>query len=378
MSLTEAGRDARDPYLDLLRVASVLTVVWTHWLTAKLWSADGRIGAGSILDEARPLAVATWIFMVSPVLLFVGGAVNHTLYTASGARGFLRRRARRLLPPLITFIGCWALVEGVLHLLDLGGTGVLRWVGLRGVLPFGPLWFITVYLALVALTPVTSALTMRFGLFVPIATAAGTVCVDLARFVLDVPHIGWVNLLLAWSLPHQLGQLHAHAPARMTSRAVGTGLCAAGLGVLAVLTATGWYPVGIGGMSGDRFSNMSPPTVCITALAAWQVGLVVLCRDAGTRLAARPAVAAVVRTVNPQTMTLYLWHMTAMAVAALTLRLFGVGATARSTVEWWIQRPLWIVVAAVCMAALIVCFAAIRRAFATSSPVLSLPRAGKP
>ena len=348
----------RDPYLDLLRVASVLTVVWTHWLTAKIWAAEDRIGAGSILDDARPLAVTTWIFMVSPVLLFVGGAVNHTLYTASGAQGFLRRRARRLLPPLVAFIGCWVIVDVVLHLLDLGGTGVVRWVGLRGVLPFGPLWFIAVYLALVALTPVTSALIVRFGPVAPIAIAAGTVCVDLARFVLDVPHVGWVNLLLAWLLPHQLGQLYAHAPTRMRSTAVAGTMCAAGLGVLVLLTTTGWYPVGIGGMSGDRFSNMSPPTVCIIALVVWQVGLIVLCRKAGTRLAARPAVAAVVRRVNPLTMTLYLWHMTAMAVAVLALRIVGVGATTRSTIEWWVQRPLWIAVATVCMIGFIGCFAA--------------------
>jgi hypothetical protein len=346
--------DARDTYLDLVRVTCVLTIVGMHWLTARAWTGHGQVGAVNVLDEMPGLAVLGWFFMVCPMLMFVGGAANYRSYLRNrDATAFFARRARRLLVPISLFAAFWLAVELVLHALDLGGDGLFRWVGWRGVLPFGPLWFIGVYLVLVALTPVTARLHRRWGAVVPVAISAGTICVDLARFLLEIPLIGWLNLVLAWLVPYQLGYGYATGRERMTSGRTPALLSLTGLAGLLLLAGTGWYPVGIGGTPGDRFSNMSPPTVCITALSLWQVGLVLLGSRHGTALMARPRVAVVVTRLNSATMTIYLWHMTAMLLGLVVLLPLGVADDAGTTTGWLAERPAWLALDVVCLVLLV-------------------------
>ena len=90
--------------------------------------------------------------------------------------------------PSLVFLGIWAVVQVVLHLADVGApTGPRLWGDttlLRGMkppgatIPFGPLWFLAVYLVVVVIAPVTIRLHRRFGLWVPLAMALGAVVVD--------------------------------------------------------------------------------------------------------------------------------------------------------------------------------------------------------
>lgn len=345
----------RDRYLDLVRVFCVLKVVVVHWLTARVWAGGGQIGAVSIVDSMPWLGILGWVVVSSPALLFVGGMINHSTYAKYGPRAFLCKRAKRLLVPLAFFAAVWVAVELVLHVLDVGGDGLWRWVGWRGVLPFGPLWFIGVYLILVALTPVTTRLTDRFGLAVPLVLCGATACVDVARFVFDVPLVGWLNLLLAWLVPHTLG--HCRPSTQRTALLLTVG----GFAALVGLTATGWYPAAVGGGPGFQFSNMSPPTVCIAAISVLQSGLVLLCRPLGATLLARPWVDAAVRQLNGCTMTVYLWHMSAVLLAVLLLAPFGVTDNAVSVQEWVTQRPLWFAVNTVCLVVLVRMFRPVER-----------------
>ena len=341
----------RDCYLDLVRVVCVAKVVVVHWLTARVWAGDGRIGAVSIVDSVPQLGVLGWVAVSSPALAFVGGMINRSTWAKYGTRAFLRKRAKRLLVPLAVFAAVWLVVELMLHALDIGGDGVWRWVGWRGVLPFGPLWFIAIYLVLVAFTPITARLTDRFGVAVPLVLCGATSCVDVARFVFEVPHVGWLNMLLAWLVPHTLG--HCHASGRLTSRRIAWLMALGGLAALVVLAGTGWYPAAVGGGPGFRFSNMSPPTVCITALAVMHSGLVLLCRPLGSALLARPRVKTVVRRLNASTMTVYLWHMSAVLLGVLLVQQFGVADDAASVSDWLAQRPLWLAVDAICLVVLV-------------------------
>ncbi|MFI6102149.1 acyltransferase family protein [Lentzea sp. NPDC051213] len=345
----------RDRYLDLVRVFCVLKVVVVHWLTARVWEGGGQIGAVSIVDSMPWLGVFGWLAVSSPALLFVGGMINHSTCTKYGPRAFLLKRVKRLLAPLAFFAAVWVAVELVLHVLDVGGSGLWRWVGWRGVLPFGPLWFIGVYLILVALTPVTTRLTDRFGLAVPLAFCGATAGIDVVRFVFDVPLVGWLNLVLAWLVPHTLGHC------RISGQRTAVLLMVGGLAALLGLTATGWYPAAVGGGPGFPFSNMSPPTVCIAALGVLQAGLVLLCRPAGAAVLAWRWADTAVRRLNGCTMTIYLWHMTAVLLAVLLLASFGVADNASSGKDWVAQRPLWFVVDAVCLVLLVLVFRPVER-----------------
>ena len=43
-------------------------------------------------------------------------------------------------------------------------------------------------------------------------------------------------------------------------------------------------------------------------------------------------------------MTLFLWHMTAYLIVILALWPLGVGLQQDTTVAWWLERPIWILV----------------------------------
>ena len=76
-----------------------------------------------------------------------------------------------------------------------------------------------------------------------------------------------VYLVVVWTLAQQAGFFYADGTLTRLSRRALAGLGAAGLAGLIVLTGPGGYPPSMVGLPGDA-SNMSPPTLCITAMVA--------------------------------------------------------------------------------------------------------------
>jgi peptidoglycan/LPS O-acetylase OafA/YrhL len=146
---------------------------------------------------------------------------------------------------------------------------------------------------------------------VPAALAAAAAAVDALRLAAGVQEIGYLNLLVVWALVQQVGFFYADGTLTRLSRRALAGLGAAALAGLVVLTGTGLYPPSMVGLPGDD-SNMSPPTVCIVALAVWQLGLVMLARGRVSAWLARRRPWTAVIAVGSMAMTLYLWHITAM------------------------------------------------------------------
>lgn len=155
--LAAATPATRDRYVDLIRVASLAVVVLGHWLMAAV-TADGRID--NLLAVVPGLQVLTWGLQVMPVFFFVGGFA-HALAHRSRPRyaAFLRARLQRLLRPTMVFIGVWGALALAVQLL--GADGGLTGVALRLVTQ--PLWFIGIYLAMVAFTPPLLRLHERWG-----------------------------------------------------------------------------------------------------------------------------------------------------------------------------------------------------------------------
>ncbi|MGW0281472.1 acyltransferase family protein, partial [Streptomyces sp. NPDC003006] len=192
--LAEKTPSGRDRYIDLLRVASLGTVVLGHWLMAAVTVGDdGRAEVGNLLAVVPELQLLTWAMQIMPVFFFVGG-FSHALSYRSlslGSEGgsiysaFLRARLQRLLRPTMVFIGVWG--AGALALQLLGQGGGLLDIALRLVAQ--PLWFIGIYLAMVAFTPPLLRLHERWGWGAFGALVAAAAAVDVARFALDVPYV---------------------------------------------------------------------------------------------------------------------------------------------------------------------------------------------
>jgi hypothetical protein len=163
-------------------------------------------------------------------------------------------------------------------------------VRLGNTLPFGPVWFLGVYLGVVMFTPLTLRLHRRYGLLVPAALIVVAVLVDVLAFAADVPHTRWINLAVVWSLAHQLGYSYADGSLLRAGRRVHLAMALVGLAALIGLTSVGIYPRSMLGTDATFFhlkaiegvSNMNPPTVCIVALTFWLIGLAMLARGPAT------------------------------------------------------------------------------------------------
>jgi len=368
-ALAAATPADRDRYVDFLRVASIAVVVLGHWLMAAFTRDGDRLSGTNALALVHGLWLATWLLQVMPVFFFIGGFANLAAVRSVRRRGggyaeYLSSRMVRLLRPTSVFVALWLVLPLLLSALGVPAAVV----GPAARLVAQPLWFLGVYLGVVALAPAMAELHRRYGWLVPAALAAGAAAVDLARFRLGLEGLGQLNLALVWLFAHQLGFFYADGSLAGGSRRRLAGLATAGLAGLVVLTASGAYPGSMVGMPGEQVSNMNPPTICIVALTMLQVGLVMLARERLSAWLARPRVWAVVVAASSMVMTVYLWHVTAMLTVVGLL--YGTGAPLPAPVGavWWLTRPLWLLLLGIVLLPLVLLFARFERPTALPAP----------
>ena len=360
--MADATPPERDRYVDFLRAFSIATVVLGHWFIAIILWRDEYIRVVNVVGVTRGLWLLTWVLQVMPLFFFVGGFSNKETYEAATARGgtyaaFMVARMARLWKPTLVFVVVWTGAEIVLHLADVGREGLFRGT----FLPFGPLWFLLVYAAVVAATPVMLRLHRLGGIVVVTGLVTLVALADVARFAFDVPAAGWANLALVWLLVHQLGFFYADGSLVAAGPRAHVSMAVAGLGALIGLTNIGVYPRSMVGTDVERLSNMNPPTLCIVALAFWLVGLAMLLRDPVNRRLTRKRPWMAVIAANSVIMTVFLWHLTAYLVTILALHPLGLGHPTDSTLSWWAQRPVWLIVPLIPLAAFVVVFGRFER-----------------
>lgn len=368
--LAGATPATRDRYVDLLRVASLGAVVLGHWLMAAV-TPDG---VGNLLAVVPALQPLTWLLQVMPVFFFVGGFSHALSYRSllrkrpyrprpersEGSEGsedsvysaFLRARLQRLLRPTMVFVLVWGAAALLVQLL--GGGGGLTGVTLRMVTQ--PLWFIGIYLAMVAFTPPLLKLHERYGWGAFAGLAGAAVAVDVLRFAAGVPYVEFLNFAFVWLAVHQLGFLRADGRIRRPVLLAGAGLLTAG-----ALVAFGPYPLSMVGMPGEKVSNMAPPTLALLCHGLWLVGAVELLRAPAARLLERPRVWRTVVAANGVAMTAFLWHLTAMFGVYGAMLALDVELPAPASAAWWAQVPLRIALAAALTAGLVAAFRAFER-----------------
>ena len=385
---------SRDRFMDLLRAASITTVVLGHWLISVIIWRDELIYTTSAIGVTRGLWLATWVFQVMPIFFFVGGFSNLVTYDSYRRRGlgtwaFVRSRYERLLRPSIVFLGIWVAIQIVLHLTDIGTpAGPELWGDtklLRGMLPpgatlpFGPLWFLGMYMIVVTISPWTIALHRRFGWLVPAVLAAGAFATDFVGFILGVDGVRYANAAFVLLFPHQLGHFYADGRFQRLPRTVFWAMAAVGLGLLIVLTnpwlfraiggasrfewfpGIGYYPRSMLGTESERISNAYPPTLCYLAVGIWTIGAVMLVREALSRWLQKQRAWKATIMANSVIMTLFLWHMTAFLLAVLVLWPLGFGRETSGTTAWWLERFLWVGLPTVFLAGLVAVFGRFER-----------------
>ncbi len=339
--------DKRDLYSDLLRAFSLAMVVVGHWLEL-------------ITSHLKPLVAwtswLTWVFQVIPIFFMVGGSLNAASWTRSQERGeawavWIRRRAQRLLTPLAPLVLLWLLLIPLLLVLGLPRDFVHA-AALTAVVPA---WFLGAYLAVVVFTPVTWALHRRFGVWVVFAMVAPIAVADL--FVhRGYAYAGDINVLLVWGAIHQIGYFW-HDRYLRSSRVGGAAVALAALGALLLLVNVGGYPISMVVVDADAPNNAAPPSLALLMLGLTQIGLCVAFRKALTRWMQKPSAQRVVGGVGRLTMTVFLWHMTAiLLVAALAWTSGNWPEAPDINGSRWAVKPLWLLLIGVVLAGLVFVF----------------------
>jgi hypothetical protein len=360
--------EARNRYVDFLRALSILAVVVGHWLISAPYFANGVPAYSHLLDLAPWSRYLTWLFQVMPVFFFVGGFSNGVSWESAlrkelSYRNWFDSRTRRLIGPVLPLLVAWGVMVAVAH--SNGVSAGMIHIGSKVALV--PVWFLAVYIMVVALVPLSHAAWRRWGfasVMVPVVAAA---LIDFAFFVGDLQVLGWLNYPFVWLAVHQLG--YAWHDRRLVGGGVGVPIFVIGFLALVGMTHFGPYPLSLVGVPSDEISNTLPPKLPLIALAAAQIGLALTFETRMRRwLEGRVQWAATI-LINGMIMTIFLWHSTVMMllVGLAFWVLPGVLAQHPNTSEWWLTRPLWLIVYTVVTLPFLLVFGRFERPSATET-----------
>ena len=336
----------RDLAVDLVRVCCVLLVVVLHSLMVGLGTrADGSVVLTNPLQAQAWFAPASWLGQIMPLFFVVGGFASWQGWRSGQRRGggdaeFFRTRLIRLVRPAAAWYvplraRVWAAVAlgapvPVVQMLA-GGLGM-------------PLWFLAAYLICQALVPLLGRAHLAHRYRTVALLLVGCVAVDVVRYATGHTAVGLVNLLLVWPLAQQLGFFYADGSLQRIPRVL--------LPVIALVALTGVGLAGeLGPWSPDMLNDLNPPTSPLVLIGVAQTALFLLVKPLLDALMRRRAAQAFVFLVGSRIMTVYLWHLLVVVLAAaLVLVLPGVLPAAGTAAWWWTRIPSDLVVFGVILA----------------------------
>ena len=107
----------------------------------------------------------------------------------------------------------------------------------------------------------------------------------------------------------------------------------------------------------------------MAVIAAAQYALLRILERRAERAAERPRVWLSVVGVHAVIMTTYIWHLTALALVVLLGYATGIGFAAEPlTWQWWMTRPIWVIVLVAALALLVAAFGRFERRVRTAPP----------
>ena len=337
--------------VDFYRVSGVVLIVLGHWLAACVTFTAGRFGRQNPLVDMPWTQWLTWPFQAVPLFFLVAGyasAVSWSRWREVGGlprHTWLRHRLARTLGPTTVYVASMLAVVGVL--LAVGApAAVLEYAGWAVAMQ---LWFLSVYLVVVVLTPVAIAAHRRWGLAVPAMLGVLVAAVDAASIGAGVPYLGWLNYLLCWGALYQLGIAWC-AGLLSVRRALLMGTCSAL--VLALLIKLAAYPVSMIGVPGEAIENSSPPSLAMLAFALSQAAVAVALAPALNRILRPDRVRRALSVANDNVITLYLWHMIPVVIVAIIGYPSGLlPQPAEGSAAWLLARLEWVAILSVVAAA---------------------------
>ncbi len=361
---------ARNHAMDLYRAGALAFVVIGHWILASLTYSDGAFWRDNPLVDMPWTQWLTWIFQVVPVFFVVAGYASAGSWShrdASESRqAWLRRRLVKPIGPTAVYIVFALLVVAVLSRVGVAGSE----------LDFGAwavamhLWFLGIYVLVVALTPLAVAAHRRWGKWVPFAMTVAVAVLDVATIGAHLPYVGWLNYLLVWAVFYQLGI--AWQDGTLCRRAA-IAVAVLSAIVVVLLVTVGPYPVSMIGVAGATVNNTGPPNLALLGLGGAQAGVALAVAPTVNRLVKSVRTQRFLAIANDNVMALYLWHMVPVVIVALAG--YPTGLLPQPTLgsaAWWWFRLEWVAILAVVAAVELVLLWWGRRLFSAPLPTVGV------
>lgn len=336
----------RDRAVDVARLAALIVVMFGHCALLLATIDAGGVRIGNILGEVPALTPVTWVVQVMPLFFLAGGAAGAYGWHAGKSWGtWLVTRAQRLCRPVFWYLAAW--MVGLLAVRLTLGPASAADLGRESV---ALLWFLGVYLIVLAFVPALTRLSTGRNVAVVLGgLLAAAAVVDAIRLSAGTPMAGLPNFVIVWLIPVVFGVGYAR---RLISRRAALVVGATALVAQILLAMVGPYEVSLVVTGTERLSNVSPPTLLLALHCMWVSAAFIVFAGAIQRWAQRPRVWYVVVVGNGGAMTLYLWHIVAIAIAAFSLHMIGFDAYDVDAPHFWALLGLRAVVFAVVMFAL--------------------------
>jgi surface polysaccharide O-acyltransferase-like enzyme len=334
----------RDRAVDVARLAALVVVMFGHCALLLTTIDAGGVRIGNLLGELPAITPVTWVVQVMPLFFLAGGAAGAYGWRPGTPWGtWLFTRAQRLCRPVFWYLAAWTV--GILVVrITLGEESAAALGGESVAL----LWFLGVYLVVLAFVPALTRLRTGRAVAVLIASLlAATAAVDGIRFAVGTPMSGVVNFVIVWLIPVVIGVAYAR---RLIGTRTAIAAAAAAFATQVALAVVGTYEVSLVVTGAEQVSNVSPPTLLLALQCTWMSFVFVAAAGAIRRWAGSPRVWYVVAMGNGGAMTLYLWHIPAIAVAAFSLHAVGLDAYDVDAPGFWARLALRAVVFAIVMA----------------------------
>lgn len=374
MTESVAEHPARDLSVDYYRVSGVILIVFGHWLLSCVTYEHGTFGLQDPLADMPWTQWLTWPLQAVPAFFLAAGYASAVSWShwcdgaAMPRQTWVRQRLSRALGPTAAYLATISAAVVLGSALGAPAT-VLEYAGWAVAMQ---LWFLSVYVIVVYLTPIAVAAHRQLGLWAPAILGCGVAVVDTLEIAGDMPYVSWLNYLLCWGAIYLLG-IAWHDGTLTGRRAVTLGLVSAV--ALALLIGIGPFPVSMISVTGQSIQNSAPPSLAMLAFACMQTGIVVALGPLLNRLLRGPRVRQVLSVANTNVMALYLWHMVPVVIVAALLYPSGLMPNPpEGEALWWLMRLGWVAILTAVTAVEMVILFRLRRFFAAPLPSIQMPQ----
>ena len=307
---------SRERYIDLLKVVSVLAVIFSTHLFLSFQSSGYEVLIKNESSTNTNMSIASWYLNGLAVFFFCNGFSNSLAwYSNIGRDGsvweFLANRINSILGPMIVLIifGSLTIHYSISNKL-IPEYFVTSTDSLHPTTEFllWPLWLVSIYLVVLMFSPVTAYFHKKNSWFFLLVLFSMFLFIDIFTFSSAYISLKYLNYLFFWLFVHQLGYFYADGSLQDIKLPIYFILGLVSY-ILLFLLSSDYSP--LTSISNFRLAintNEDPPTLIMLLSSTGLISLVLMFRNIGEKLLKNKYIWSVVCVFNSHLYTYFLWH----------------------------------------------------------------------